>query len=180
MRPPTEETVASIDRVLADAEGDAGIVARALFEKGRVLARLGRLRESDAVVTELVERFENDPDPSRRSLVCRALFGRAKDRLSVEDFDRRALVVEYRHILHVADREPPIEALAAEALFHLGLTYAKIAVAGGDADHRERAAARFADLDRRFGASKDPSVQRWVARGAETAALLRESTSSSG
>lgn len=128
-------------------------------------------------MNELVQRFENDPDPLRRSLVCRALFGRAKDRLSVEDADRRTLVVEYRHILHVADRDPPIEALAAEALFHLALTYAKLAVARNDADHREKAAARLADLDRRFGASHDPAVQRWVTRGAETAALLRDATS---
>jgi hypothetical protein len=175
------EAVAVCDETLADAGGAGAtdeawdVAAHALFEKARALSTLGRARESDDVVDELVRRFEHATSGSRRTLVCRALLGRAKDRLASGRVDRRAITVEYRHALHIAERQPPVDAMAAAALFHLALTHAKIAVERDDADHRERAAARFAELAARFGASADPGVAHWLARGVECDALLRAS-----
>jgi hypothetical protein len=172
-----DATVAVCDAAIAElassTDADApSAVARALFEKGRALSKLGRASESQIVVAELVRRFEHDPDQARRTLVCRALFGRAKDRLDADAKARRAVVVEYRHILHIADRAPPIDVMAAAALFHLALAHAKMSIERGEAEHREKATERFAEIARRFGTSQVPEIAHWVKRAAECAALL--------
>ncbi|HEY8076352.1 MAG TPA: hypothetical protein VIF62_19640 [Labilithrix sp.] len=148
--------------------------AQTLFERARDLARAGNTRESNDAVDELVRRFEHDVDVACRTLVCRALLGRTKDRLAAGGVDRRVAIVEYRHVLQIAERPPLIEPMVAEALFHLALTSAKLAVERGDADHRERATSRFAEIARRFGGATDPVVAHWVARAAECEALLRD------
>ncbi len=148
--------------------------AQTLFDRARELAAEGKTRESSEAVEELVRRFEHDVDVARRTLVCRALLGRTKDRLAAEGVDRKVVIVEYRHVLQIAERPPLIEPMVAAALFHLALTSAKLAVERGDADHRERATSRFAEIARRFGGSTDPEVAHWVARAAECEALLRD------
>jgi hypothetical protein len=144
--------------------------ARGLFEKARDLAQLARSEESRVVVAELVALYEHDADPEVRRLVCRALFGQAKHRLA-EGVDRRVVIVDYRHILHVAERQPPIEDIAAAAIYHVALTHGKIAIERSSAEHREKSAERFVAVERRFGASRDPEVVYWVARSAMSHAL---------
>src|SRR5205814_542117 len=130
--PPADDTIAVCDGVLAeiDAASPEGrlVAARARFEKARGLSRLGRLTEARLAVAELVRHHEHDADPAARGLVCRALFGQAKDRLGEGAADRRVVIVDYRHVLHIAERLPPIDAFAAMALYHLALTHGKIAV----------------------------------------------------
>jgi hypothetical protein len=104
--------------------------------------------------------------------VCRALFGRAKDRLAEPNADRRAVLVDYRHVLHIADRPPPDDAVAAEALYHLALTHRKIGVERSSDEHLEKATQRFQEAERRFGASRDPEIARWLARCAMNDALM--------
>lgn len=144
--------------------------ARGLFEKARDLAQLDRFEESRVVVAELVALYEHEADPEVRRLVCRALFGQAKHRLA-EGVDRRVVIVDYRHVLHVAERLPPIDDVAAAAMYHLALTHGKIAIERSNEEHREKSAQRFADVERRFGASRDPEVAYWAARSAMSHAL---------
>jgi hypothetical protein len=146
--------------------------ARGLFEKARDLAQLDRFEESRVAVAELVALYEHDADPEVRRLVCRALFGQAKHRLA-EGVDRRVVIVDYRHVLHVAERQPAIDDVAAAAIYHLALTHGKIAIERSSAEHREKSAERFADVERRFGASRDPETAYWVVRSAMSHALTQ-------
>jgi hypothetical protein len=144
--------------------------ARVLLEKGRAHAEAGRSAESRTVVAELVARFEHDADPAVRRLVCRALFGQAKHKLA-EGVDRRAVIVDYRHILHIAERQPPIEDAAAAAVYHIGLTHGKIAIERSNQEHREKAVERFLEAEERFGSSLDSETAYWVMRAVTSHAL---------
>ena len=144
--------------------------ALALFEKARALSEEGRLAESRAVVAELVTRFEQAPEPAIRRAVCGALFGQAKHKL-LEGVDRRAVIVDYRHILHIAERQPPIEDVAAAAVYHLGLTHGKIAIERSSKEHSEKSVERFLEAEERFASSRDPETAFWVTRAVTSHAL---------
>jgi hypothetical protein len=144
--------------------------ATMLLEKARAHAEEGRAAESRAVVAELVARYEHDASPGVRRTVCRALFGQAKHKLT-EGVDRRAVIVDYRHILHIAERQPPIPDLAASAIYHLGLTHGKIAIERSNTEHREKSVERFVEVEKRFASSRDPDVAHWVTRAATSHAL---------
>jgi hypothetical protein len=146
--------------------------ARALFEKARAHSEAGRSGESRAVVAELVARFEHDAAPEVRRIVCRALFGQAKQKLT-EGVDRRAVIVDYRHILHIAERQAPIHDVAAAAVYHLGLTHGKIAIERSSETHREKAAERFREAEQRFASFADPETAYWVARAMTSHALTQ-------
>ncbi|MBX3189429.1 MAG: hypothetical protein KF819_20565 [Labilithrix sp.] len=176
--PPGDASVTACDAVLAALEGAEmtsaaqALTARALFTKARLLSRLGRTRASEMLVAELVRRYEHDPEPAVRRLVCRALFGTAKAKLAEGTADRRAVIVDYRHILHIAERAPTLDVVAVEALYHLALTHAKIAVQRSNDEHREKALERFVEVERRFSGSSAPEIACWVTRGATSRALL--------
>ena len=137
--------------------------ARARFEKARVLSMLGQRDESHAVVRELLAKYEQASLPDVRRIVCRALFGQTKDRLE-EGADRRSAIAEYRLALHIAERSPAIDDMAAAALYHLALTHGKIAIERDNREHREKALERFREIDRRFTAAQSIDVARWAAR----------------
>lgn len=144
--------------------------ARGLFEKARAHAEAGQSAESRTLVADLVARFEHDADPAVRRIVCRALFGQAKHKLA-EGVDRRAVIVDYRHALHIAERQPPIEDAAAAAVYHIGLTHGKIALERANAEHREKAVERFLEAEERFGSSLDSESAYWVMRAVTSHAL---------
>jgi hypothetical protein len=162
-----DAALARCDAVLAEAEqaGDVVAAARARFERARTLSRAGRTKESHEEVGEFVARYEREADATIRRLVCRGLFGLARDRIEA-GVDRRVAISEYRHILAIAERDPPIDGLAASAHYHLALTYGKIAVERDSAEHRERALERFREVRERFGDKRSREVRRWVARAA--------------
>ncbi len=144
--------------------------ALGLLELARAHSRADRGAESRAVVAELVARYEHDAAPAVRRIVCRALFGQAKHRLG-EGVDRRAVIVDYRHILHIAEREPPIDEVAAEAIYHLGLTHGKLAIERSSDEHREKSVERFVEVEQRFCTSSDNAIAYWVARAMLSHAL---------
>lgn len=164
---PDEAALERCDAVRAQAEeaGDVVAAARARFERARTLSRAGRTKESHEEVGDFVARYEREADATIRRLVCRGLFGLTRDRIEA-GVDRRVAISEYRHILAIAEREPPIDGLAASAHYHLALTYGKIAVERDSAEHRERALERFREVRERFGDKRSREVRRWVARAA--------------
>ncbi|AKU97722.1 hypothetical protein AKJ09_04386 [Labilithrix luteola] len=174
-----EDAIAACEGVLVQLEGadtTVGttrlVLARALFEKARALSRLGRSRESQIVVAELVRRSEHDSEPEARRLVCRALFGQSRDRLAEQNADRRQIITEYRHILHIAERAPALDHVAVEALYHIALTHGKIALERSNAEHRERAEQRFVEVKQRFGESADPAIVYWLERCNDAQTIL--------
>jgi hypothetical protein len=174
--PASEGTLAVCDSVIAQVapSTNAPALARALFEKARALSRLGRTNESHSVVAELVRRFEHEAEPALRRLVCRSLFGQAKDRLSGDHADRRIVIADYRLILHIAERPPRLDASAAEALYHLALTHAKIAVERSNPGHEEKATERFLEIETRYAEADNPAIARWVVRAAASHALMHD------
>lgn len=180
---PPDDAIAACEAVLVQLEGadtsvDTSldttrlILARALFEKARALSRLGRSRESQIVVAELVRRSEHDSEPEARRLVCRALFGQSRDRLAEQNADRRQIITEYRHILVIAERAPALDSVAVEALYHIALTHGKIALERANSEHRERAEQRFVEVKQRFGDSSDPAIVYWLERCNAAQAIL--------
>lgn len=171
---PTDAAITRCDALLLEARaaGEVRVAVRAQFEKARALSRAGRTKESHDAVTELVGEHERDGDVVVRRLLCRALFGMTRDRIEAGS-DRRTAISEYRRILSIADRDPPIQGMAASALYHLALTYAKIALERQSEEHHERAVERFVEVDRRFASIPQPEVQRWVTRAAFGLAALR-------
>lgn len=167
--PPAEDGLKQCDASIAFAERAEGspsaalVGARARYEKARVLSLLGRKEESRAAVRELFARYEHATAPDVRRILGRALFGQTKDRLE-EGADRRSAIAEYRLVLHIAERQPPIEDMAASALYHLALTHAKIAIERDSREHREKALDRFREIEQRFAAHDVVDVARWTAR----------------
>jgi hypothetical protein len=144
--------------------------ALALLERARAHSQSGRSEESRATVAELVSRYEHDANPAIRRTVCRALFGQAKHKL-LEGVDRRAVIVDYRHVLHIAERPPPVHDVAAAAIYHLGLTHGKIAIERSSDEHREKSVERFLEAEQRFGSSREPETAYWVTRAVTSHAL---------
>jgi hypothetical protein len=175
--PPSATDLERCDAAIALAERAASdplsalVGARAHYEKARVLSMIERKAESRVVVSTLVARYENASDADVRRVVCRALFGQTKDRLD-EGADRRSAIVEYRHVLHIAERQPPIPDMAAAALYHLALTHGKIAIERENSEHREKAIDRFRQIEERFGTSREREIARWTARSALAHAMM--------
>lgn len=164
-RPASEERLASLLDTIARFDtltglADREVVARALHDKARVLFELRRAEDGKAALAELDARF-GTAEPELRYWVCYAHFGAAKSMKPHESIDAYAAVVR------AASVAPEMDAVAAEALYGMGLCGKFLPP---EAPLCVRADAALRELEARYLASPDPKVARWVTAGMLTLA----------
>jgi pentatricopeptide repeat protein len=151
-------------------------VLDALGLKARVLAEAGRVEEAIAVLGEMVERFEGDPDPALRKQVTIALANKvtALDDLDREDesaevfqdmltqFGEEALTMFDGTASHFANASEPQEREGlASALYGKALALEKL-------DRRDEALSTLTELIARFEDDENENVQDVVSDARET------------
>lgn len=164
-RPASEERLAALLETIArfdtsSALPDREVVARALHDKARGLFELRRAEEGKATLAELEARF-GAGEPALRHWVCHAHFGAAKSMKPIEGIDAYAAVVRSASVA------PAMDAVAAEALYGMGLC-GKFLPPEDPLCVRANAALR--ELEARYLASREPKVARWVTAGMLTLA----------
>ena len=131
-------------------------VARALFNNGVALGRLGRNEAAVETYDELLRRFGESEDPELRVGVAKALVNKG---VALGRLDRNEAAVEtYDELLRrfgeSEDPEPRVG--VALALFNKGVTLGRL-------DRNEAAVETYDELLRRFGESEDPELHVRVA-----------------
>jgi pentatricopeptide repeat protein len=175
-----EQAIAAADELLrrlaAPVPSRPEVVLDALGLKARVLAEAGRVEEAIAVLGEMVERFEGDPDPALRKQVTIALANKvtALDDLDREDesaevfqdmltqFGEEALTMFDGTASHFANASEPQEREGlASALYGKALALEKL-------DRRDEALSTLTELIARFEDDENENVQDVVSDARET------------
>jgi len=156
-----ENTDSVISRALKLAEGQSDLllhelVAKALFNKGVRLGRLGQLNEAITVYDEVVKRFRQGGSTTIQGQVGYALLnqGCALGQLGLND---EAIAI-YDSILsrHGASRELALQCVVAKALLNKGAVI-------GNMNRNDEAIAIYNKVLSRYDAANDPALCHVVA-----------------
>lgn len=132
-------------------------VHSAIFNKGVVLAQLGRAEEAIASYDELVRRSGATPGRGLRDSAVRALFNKGA---SLAEMDRReeAIAVYDELVKRFADaEEPTVHVAVGKALINKGIALAEL-------NRMTEAIAVLDEVVSRWGDSPDPSLRERAAR----------------
>jgi tetratricopeptide (TPR) repeat protein len=135
----------------------AGLLAKALIDKGLALSRLNRAEEALASYQQAIRRLGDADGFDSREQLARAL---AHTGLSLAKLSRRdEALAAYDEVLrrYRGDNEPALQRLVAKTLVNKGATLMALS-------QREEAAAAYREVVQLYGDQADPELLEEVAR----------------